>query len=79
MRWHAAGGLDSLTRVCNDDVHGCSAASRKVVTDEFPSLQGERLLYKRAKGAFYDTDLNAWLHERGVTHLLVAGVTTEVH
>jgi nicotinamidase-related amidase len=41
-------------------------------------LQGERTLFKRAKGAFCDTDLEAWLRGRGITHLLIAGVTTEV-
>ena len=35
-------------------------------------------LLKPGKGAFYNTRLEAWLRERGVTHLLVCGVTTEV-
>lgn len=46
--------------------------------DYLPHAQGERALFKRAKGAFYDTDLEPWLRGRGVTHLLIAGVTTEV-
>lgn len=41
-------------------------------------MQGERTLFKRAKGAFYDTDLEPWLRGKGITHLLIAGVTTEV-
>ena len=40
--------------------------------------QGEKLLHKPGKGAFYNTDLQEWLQARGVTHLLFAGVTTEV-
>ena len=40
--------------------------------------QGEKLLHKPGKGAFYTTDLQEWLQARGVTHLLFAGVTTEV-
>jgi nicotinamidase-related amidase len=35
--------------------------------------QGEKLLYKPGKGAFYATDLEPWLHSKGISHLLVAG------
>ncbi len=41
-------------------------------------VQGEKQLHKPGKGAFYATDLEGWLHARGITHLLFAGVTTEV-
>lgn len=40
--------------------------------------QGEKLLHKPGKGAFFATDLQEFLQSRGVTHLLFAGVTTEV-
>lgn len=40
--------------------------------------QGEKCLHKPGKGAFYNTDLQDWLQARAVTHLLFAGVTTEV-
>lgn len=46
-----------------------------------PSLaaaDGELCVYKCGKGAFYATGLGATLSSRGITHLLVAGVTTEV-
>lgn len=39
---------------------------------------GELDLAKPGKGAFYATTLDAYLRERDVTHLLFAGVTTEV-
>ena len=42
------------------------------------ALQGEEVVYKPGKGAFYATDLDARLQARGITHLLFGGVTTEV-
>jgi nicotinamidase-related amidase len=40
--------------------------------------QGEKLVHKPGKGAFYGTGLEEYLKARGITHLLFAGVTTEV-
>jgi nicotinamidase-related amidase len=39
---------------------------------------GDIVLRKPGKGAFHATALDAMLHARGVTHLLIGGVTTEV-
>jgi nicotinamidase-related amidase len=39
---------------------------------------GETVIVKPGKGAFYATKLDALLRAQGVTHLIVAGVTTEV-
>jgi nicotinamidase-related amidase len=41
-------------------------------------MAGETVLDKPGKGAFYATPLQQLLDERGVTHLLFMGVTTEV-
>jgi nicotinamidase-related amidase len=41
-------------------------------------LDGEHVIDKPGKGAFYATGLHAMLKSRGITHLLFAGVTTEV-
>ena len=39
---------------------------------------GEPVIVKPGKGAFWATPLEAMLRERGITHLILAGVTTEV-
>ena len=39
---------------------------------------GEPVIDKPGKGAFYATDLDAILKHRGIRHLVVCGVTTEV-
>jgi nicotinamidase-related amidase len=39
---------------------------------------GDIVLRKPGKGAFHATALDAILHARGITHLLIGGVTTEV-
>ena len=41
-------------------------------------VPGEIVIDKPGKGAFYATPLMALLQERGITHLLFMGVTTEV-
>lgn len=39
---------------------------------------GETVIEKPGKGAFFATPLDRLLRERGITHLAIAGVTTEV-
>jgi nicotinamidase-related amidase len=46
--------------------------------DEVAPAPGEPVIDKPGKGSFYATDLGALLQSRGITSLLVAGVTTEV-
>jgi nicotinamidase-related amidase len=48
------------------------------IVDELAPAPGEPVLDKPGKGAFYQTDLELMLRNRGIETLLVAGVTTEV-
>jgi nicotinamidase-related amidase len=48
------------------------------IIDELKPLPGEPVMDKPGKGAFYATDLDAMLKNRGVQQLVVCGVTTEV-
>jgi nicotinamidase-related amidase len=48
------------------------------IVPELAPASGECVIDKPGKGAFHATDLEASLRERGITHLVLAGVTTEV-
>lgn len=46
--------------------------------DELRPLPGELEITKPGKGSFYNTDLHIHLQNLQVSHLIIAGVTTEV-
>jgi nicotinamidase-related amidase len=48
------------------------------IVDELAPIDGEVVIDKPGKGAFYETDLQDVLTSAGITQLLVTGVTTEV-
>jgi nicotinamidase-related amidase len=48
------------------------------ILSEVAPLPGDLVIDKPGKGAFYATGLDGMLRERGISHLLLAGVTTEV-
>ncbi|MDZ7938482.1 MAG: isochorismatase family cysteine hydrolase [Rhodoferax sp.] len=48
------------------------------IIPELAPVDGEIVIDKPGKGAFYATGLQEMLHERGITQLLFMGVTTEV-
>ncbi|MDX2096993.1 MAG: cysteine hydrolase [Leptolyngbyaceae cyanobacterium bins.59] len=48
------------------------------IIPELAPLPGEIVLEKPGKGAFCRTNLEEILQEKGITHLLIGGVTTEV-
>ncbi len=48
------------------------------IVDQLKPALGEPVVDKPGKGAFYATDLDSLLHNRGIRQLVVCGVTTEV-
>lgn len=48
------------------------------IIDALAPAEGELVIDKPGKGAFYATALHELLQQRGITHLLFGGVTTEV-
>lgn len=48
------------------------------IVPELAPLPGEFAIAKPGKGAFYATNLQSILQDKGITHLIFAGVTTEV-
>jgi len=48
------------------------------IVDELAPIDGEIVIDKPGKGAFYATELQEVLEKSGITNLIVTGVTTEV-
>jgi len=48
------------------------------IVDELAPIEVEVVIDKPGKGSFYQTDLQLILENKGITHLLVTGVTTHV-
>ncbi len=48
------------------------------IIPELQPLEDEIVIPKPGKGAFYKTNLESLLQKKGITHLIITGVTTEV-
>jgi nicotinamidase-related amidase len=48
------------------------------IIPQLAPIDGEPVIDKPGKGSFYATDLELLLHRRGISHLLLCGITTDV-
>ena len=48
------------------------------IVDELKPAAGEIVVDKPGKGSFYATDLDVLLRTRGISHLIITGITTDV-
>ena len=58
--------------------HGIAGTPGAAVVDELAPQPDDVIFTKRSYDAFYDTGLDPWLRERGVTRLIVIGGPTHV-
>ncbi|WP_280540320.1 isochorismatase family protein [Chromohalobacter sp. 11-W] len=76
--WRGGEGCIVHVRRFSRESHA-SCRSDHAGTEAMPCavpLPGERVVTTHTDDAFVDTDLDIWLHHHGISHLVLAGVTT---
>jgi nicotinamidase-related amidase len=58
--------------------HGIEGTQGAQVADEIAPLPGDAVFAKRGYDAFYETGLDPWLREKGITRLVIIGGPTNV-
>jgi nicotinamidase-related amidase len=58
--------------------HGIAGSEGAQVADELAPLPGDAVFYKRGYDAFFETGLDPWLREQGITRLAIAGGPTNI-
>jgi nicotinamidase-related amidase len=66
------GDMGGMGRILVDGEDGCA------IVPELTPTETELNLLKPGKGAFWNTPLEAWLRERGISHLIIGGVVRMV-
>lgn len=59
-------------RILIKDYYGCQ------IIPELTPLNNECIINKTGKSAFYNTNLDLYLKQKNISHLIIGGVTTEV-
>lgn len=58
--------------------HGVAGTEGAQVVDELAPMPGEAVFSKRGYDAFFETGLDPWLREQGITRLVIAGGPTNI-
>jgi nicotinamidase-related amidase len=58
--------------------HGIAGTEGAEIADELAAQPGDPIFYKRSYDAFYETGLDAWLREKGISRLVIVGGPTNV-
>lgn len=58
--------------------HSIAGSEGAQIIDELKPLAGDKLIKKRRYSAFFGTDLDLYLREKGINHISLVGVNTNI-